>query len=97
MLSFDYNEHQNAINSVFPNVEIEVETAYVVGVNNFSLSGVIVYKSLEEYMYMAVKCLYTEHEIEVLDNDQIDLEGFETFLEVEGKIKELYKTACQVL
>ena len=42
MLSFDYNEHQNAINSVFPNVEIEVETAYVVGVNNFSLSGVIV-------------------------------------------------------
>lgn len=97
MLSFDYNDHQIAINSIFPNVEIEVETAYVVGVNNFSLSGVIVYKSLEEDMYMAVKCLYTEHEIDVLEDNQIDLEGFETFLDVEAKIKEMYKTACQVL
>ena len=97
MLSFDYNDHQNAINNAFPNIEVEVETAYIIGVNNFSLSGVIIYKSLEEDMYMVVKCLYTEHEIEVLEDQLIDLEGFETFLEVEGKIKELYKIACQVL
>lgn len=97
MLSFDYNDHQNAINSTFPNVDVEFETSYIVGVNNFSLLGVIVYKVLSEDVYMAVKCLYTEHEIEVLEDGQIDLEGFETFLEVEGKIKEIYKTAYQVL